>query len=208
MALIGRPLQEIIGGLEREVLDVLVEVSFRRRCYRGIAHRDTQRLRVVGLRDTDTGDYHLYITNIPPESLAAEDVRTVYAARWSVELLFRELKSEYRIDDLPSTRKPVVEALVYAAILTLLVSRRLLEALRSKSRALAERIPEQRWAKIFVSVAHDLLLLMTRPPRETHLISHLVCALLFHESVDPNRNRPPLIRAIELRRHAYRRKLA
>ena len=208
LALVGERLQDVLARLQREVLDVEVEVTFPRRSYGGRVHRDRQRLRVVGLKDEASGEYHLYCTNVASEKLAAEDVCAVYAARWQVELLFRELKSTYRIDELPSARRPVVEALVYAAILTFTVSRRLREAVRGKLRHFADRMPEQRWARLFAAVATDLLLLMTRPPRETRLTERLVSILLLHEAVDPNRDRPSLIHAVESRRHAYRPRTA
>ena len=208
LALVGEQLQDVLARLGHEVLDVEVEVSFPRRRYAGRVHHDTQRLRVVGLKDQVSGEYHLYCTNVAPEKLSAEDVRAVYAARWQVELLFRELKSTYRIDELPSARRPVVEALVYAAILTFTVSRRLREVVRAKLKQFADRMPEQRWARVIAAVAHDLLLVMTRPPRETRLIERLVSTLLLHEAVDPNRDRPSLIHAVEMQRHVYRPRTA
>ena len=207
-ARVGERLQDVLARLKCEVLDVEADVSFPRRRYAGCVHHDTQRLRVVGLKDEASGEYHLYCTNVAPDKLSAEDVRAVYAARWQVELLFRELKSTYRIDELPSARRPVVEALVYAAILTFTVSRRLREVVRAKLKQFADRMPEQRWARLFAAVAHDLLLLMTRPPRETRLMERLVSILLLHEAVDPNRDRPSLIHAVELRRHVYRPRTA
>ncbi|KUK51953.1 MAG: IS4-like transposase, partial [Desulfotomaculum sp. 46_296] len=40
-------------------------------------------------------EYHLYITDIMPEQLSAEDTALLYRARWSVELVFKELKRLY-----------------------------------------------------------------------------------------------------------------
>jgi len=202
--LIGRKLQDVLAELRRETLDVEVQVAFARRGYAGQRRRESLRLRVVGIKDAVSGDYHLYLTNIPPEKLEASDIRAVYAARWQVELLFKELKSTYRIDELPSQRRAVVEALIYAAILTFTVSRRLLAAVSAKLKHLTERLPAQRWARVFAAVAQDLLFLLLHPPRHAPLIARGVVAMLLHEAPDPNLNRPSLIRAIELRRHAYR----
>jgi IS4 transposase len=199
--LVGMHLRDILDRMQCEILDVMVEVSFPRRVYAGRVHRDTQRLRVVGIRNNTTAIYHLYITNVPVEILCAEDVGAVYAARWEIELLFKELKGQYRIEDLPSRKRPIVEALIYAAILTLIVSRRLLDLVRRKLRGLQHRFPERRWAAVFVSVAHDLLTLMVRPPRQTTLIARMLCELLLHEALDPHLDRPSLIHAVEMRRH-------
>lgn len=207
--LVGRRVYDVLDDLQRDVLDVTVEVSFAHRVYSGRRSRGRQLLRVVGVRDPETKRYHLYLTNVPVEGLAAEDVQRVYAARWEVELLFRELKSSYRMADMPSGKRHIVEALVYAGILTLLASRRLLAEVRRKlGKDAAARVPTQRWAAIFAAVAQDLLVLMVRPPRETRLIARQLATMVLHEAVDPNAARPPLLRAVETRAHAYHRKAA
>jgi len=205
----GLPLQEAIAGLKRGFVDVTVSVSFNRRGYDGNGgRRDHQHLRVVGVRDERSGEFHLYATNAPAEKLSAEDVRAVYACRWQIELLFKELKSHYRLEDLPSRNKHIVEALIFASLITALISRQLLAAVRKKLRRLAERTPEQRWATLFAACANDLLLIVLRARRHTlGLHSHLAGYLL-HEAVDPNVDRPGLVRSIEMRRHLYMRKAA
>ena len=56
----------------------------------------------------------------------ANDLAQLYACRWQVELVFKELKSHCRFDELPTRKAPVVEALLLASIITLLASRRVL----------------------------------------------------------------------------------
>ena len=112
-----------------------MDVRFKRRVYAGRVRYDVQSLRVVGIRDSGTGQHHFYITNLPVEKLAAEDIRATYALRWQIELLFKELKRYYRIDHMPSSKRHVVEILLYAAILTLIVSRRLLALVRASPRS-------------------------------------------------------------------------
>ena len=122
-----------------------------------------------------------------------------------MELLFRELKTHYRLEDLPSRKPEVVKALVYAAALTLLVSRRLLHALRQALGGRAERLKAHRWAAILTEVATDLLHLLLNPPRETRALRINLNRLLFHEAPDPNVNRPSLLQAVEAGIHRYRR---
>ena len=102
------------------------EMCIRDRVYRERRHRDAVQFRLVGIWNDEAGVYHLYITNVPPDRLDPEDIARIYAARWEVELLFKELKSHYRLDELPSGKRYVVEALVYTAFLTLIVSRAML----------------------------------------------------------------------------------
>jgi IS4 transposase len=204
VALVGAKLRDVVERLQREVLDVMVEVRFERRRYAGHVHRATQRLRVVGVRDAATDAYHLYVTNVPPDKLAAEDISATYALRWQVELLFKELKRHYRLEDMPSAKRHIVEALLFAAILTLVVSRRLLALVRQRLGELAERVPTQRWAAVLESVAQELLAVVLQPPRETRSLLKRISRTLLHEAVDPNKSRAPLLHAVEERRHAYR----
>lgn len=207
--LVGERLQEVLPRRKREVLDVEVTVTFSRRRYAGHRRREHMRLRLVAIKDKQAGDYHLYLTNIPPEKLAATDIQSVYASRWQIELLFKELKGTYRIDEVPSRRRCVVEALIYAALLTWMASRQLLHAVHAKlAITLQGRLPLRRFARVLLSIAHDILLIIIRPPRKTRMLLRDVSRLLLHESPDPNRDRPSLIPAIEMRRHAYRQKQA
>ncbi len=207
IAVVGEQLQDVIGRVQREVIDVMAEFPFKRRVYGGVRRGATQLLRVVGIRDEHTGKHHLYVTNVPVDKLAAEDVRCTYALRWQIELLFKELKSNYRMEDLPSRKKDVVESLLYAAILTLVVSRNLLNYVRRKLGELAERVPTQRWAAVLESLAHEILLLVLGPPRQLAWIDQRVSTTLLHEVVDPNAHRPGLLAQVEQGTHRYARQM-
>jgi putative transposase len=198
---VGETLRAVVDRLHREVLDVEVEVSFPRRAYRGRARRDRQRLRVVGARAPGQGGYFLYITNIPPEQLAAEDISAVYALRWEIELLFLEWKRCYRLDELPSQKRVIVEALLFAALLTWAVSRRLWFLLKQAHRAAAERLPLRRFAALVAEVAGDLLEVVLRPAGEAASLERRLSRVLRYEAQDTHRDRPSLLRAVEERRH-------
>jgi len=88
---------------------------------------DTKRFRVVGVRNEDADDYHLYVTNLSREEFFPADLAQIYRCRWEVELLFRELKTQYDLDEFDTSNEDVVKILLYAALLSLLVSRELLE---------------------------------------------------------------------------------
>jgi putative transposase len=197
--MLGRRVSEFVDRLQRQVIDAEVEVNVRRRAYAGVRHTDRERFRLVGVRDPATGEHHLYLTNIPPEKLSAEDVAQTYAARWAIELFFRELKRRYRIDDMPSTKRHIVEALVWAALITLIVSRELLAWLRHRLGQRGGRVPEERWAGLFAEVAGDLLRLMLAAPTVAALLTGELEVTLLHEAVDPNLGRALLLQRIEAR---------
>ena len=107
------------------------------------------------------------------------------------------------LDHLPSTKPKVVETLIYASILTLIVSQRLLPSLRRRLAFEAARLPEQRWAVLFASVAQDILRLVMWPPREIRRLQHELSVMLLQEVVDPNTNRLGLLEAIGVGQHRY-----
>jgi IS4 transposase len=121
----GKRWREVEPRLGRQLLDAEVEVDFRRRAYAGRRSRDTLTARLVAVWNEETRKYHVYLTNLPTDTLSAEEVAGLYACRWEVELVFKELKSEYALDRVNTSNRYVVEALLWASILTMVVSRRL-----------------------------------------------------------------------------------
>lgn len=157
---VGKRLSEVLPKLKRGVLDVEVEVSFRRRGYKGKRRGDSQRFRLVAVLNEETGKYHVYLTNISPDVLKAEDIAALYAARWEVELLFKECKSHYAFAEVKTENPRVVEALVWAGIVTLLVSRsvyRVVTQYYASDPEMLKRFTQLRWAAVFAENAADLL---------------------------------------------------
>jgi IS4 transposase len=66
---------------------------------------DSKLFRVVGVRDEDADDYELYITNLPREEFLPDELATIYSCRWETELLFRELKTQYELDEFDTNKK-------------------------------------------------------------------------------------------------------
>lgn len=195
--LVGCKVSEVLGRLKRETLDVVVEVAVKRRVYAGVRHTDRERFRLVGVRDPVTRTYHLYLTNIPPDRLSPKDIAQAYAARWVIELFFREWKSRYRAEDMPSSKRHVVEALLYAALVTLVVSRALLAELRKKLGTLGARVPDERWAALFAESAREILKIVLRRSADVLLLARDLDRALLHEAVDPNVRRALLRQRVE-----------
>jgi IS4 transposase len=152
----GEQIQDVVENLDREYIDVEVQAEFKRGKYNGTRSLDTKRFRVVGVLITDAYDYHLYITNLPREEFHPEEIATLYRCRWEAELLFRELRTQYKLDEFNTSKKHIVEILVYAALLSLLVSRELLDLITEHA---DDEIvfPPERWAATFRSHAQLIL---------------------------------------------------
>lgn len=177
----GKALQDVLGRLKRRVFEAIVEVKVKKRRYRGKRRTITREFRLVAIRNDDTNDYHLYLTNTDAERLCADDVTAVYALRWQVELLFKQLRQMGRIDHLPSTKAHIIEALIYGAILALALSNRLLEQLRR--RVPDRELPILRFYEVIRTYSYQLLLRVTAHRRPAPLD---LFGLLLHEAIDPN----------------------
>lgn len=153
----GKQFCDIESKLKREVLDVNVEIPFMRRAYRGKKRVDLQQFRLVAVYNVEAKAYHSYLTNIPTNDFNAKEIATLYSARWEIELIFKELKSRYGLDILPTANPDIVEALLWVGILTLIVSRRVHTLVYSANIENAPRYTYLRWATIFAEKSHRLL---------------------------------------------------
>jgi putative transposase len=152
----GQQLRGVLDDLDRKYIDVEVEVEFKRGPYNGTQSLDTKRFRVVGVLVTDDDDYHLYITNLVRKEFFPADLAEIHRCRWEVELLFRELKTQYELYEFDTGDEHVVKILLYAALLSLLVSRDLLDLITKQ--ADDELVfPTERWAATFRSHAQLIL---------------------------------------------------
>jgi IS4 transposase len=200
----GRTLAEAKARTRSDIVDFNVMMHYDHR--RPIKpHRDHRyiRLRVVGVWNEDYEQYHFYLTNIPVWKMKAEHVAAVYAARWEVELLFRELKSQYRLDQIPSKKKNVTEALIYAALLSLAASRRLHLAVRQQLRLDSSRMNFDRWAVLFSSISGDLLELLIGPKRYYRYLERRLTEFIRFEAEDPNVRRKTLVQNAQIGKMGY-----
>lgn len=125
----GESLQAVLEDLQRQEIDVRITLSFERK--RGSGASATRTFRLVGLRNEETDEYHLYLTNLARESYSAPDIAQLYRARWEVELLFKELKSRFGLDEIKTTDGYIIEALIIMAAISLMMSRVIVDELRS-----------------------------------------------------------------------------
>ncbi|MBU4222519.1 MAG: IS4 family transposase, partial [Euryarchaeota archaeon] len=161
----GKYLSEILPKLKRQMLDVEVEISFKKPNYNGKSktRTDTERFRLVAVYNKDEEKYHVYLTNISNDDLSPEDVAKLYGARWDIELIFKELKSRYDLDVVNTKNPQIVEAYIWIAILTLFISRRIYNIVRKHNpKEKMVRYTQLRWSTIFTENASDQLTLILR----------------------------------------------
>jgi len=125
----GESLQDVLDDLHRQEIDVRITLSFDRK--RGSCASTTRTFRLVGLRNDETEEYHLYLTNLGKDDYSAPDIAQLYRARWEVELLFKELKSRFGLDEINTTDAYIIEALIIMSAISLMMSRVIVDELRS-----------------------------------------------------------------------------
>jgi IS4 transposase len=191
--LVGKHVFEVVGDLCRKEIDVEVEVAVKRRPYRGTQSITPKRFRVVGVRDEDADDgYRLYITNLPSKKFSPAEVSALYRARWSVELLYREMKSRYELGSFQTEKPHIVRIQVLAALLTLVVSRAILRVFVDHAEECGDGVtfPPERWATTFRSVA--LLVLLDVAAAYDYSNPNLP-EFLYREAQQPAPSRPTLL---------------
>jgi IS4 transposase len=155
----GKPISECIQQLSGKDVDAVVKIAFKRRKYKGKQKKDEMRVRLVAVYNDEDEKHHIYITNIQKDVLNAKDIAKLYGARWDIELLFKELKSRYALDVLETKNVQIIEAFIWTAMLTLIVSRRIYSLVKNSTanpKKMA-RYTQLRWSKIFAQKAADLL---------------------------------------------------
>ncbi len=183
----GKKLDEVMGRLKRQVVDVMVEVQVPKRKYKGKRRFKTFQMRLVLVRNDETSKYHSYLTNLPVH-VSGQEVASLYKMRWEIELLFKALKSGGGgLVSIPGKREAVVKTLVWASLAKLLLSRLMLRRVRRGQRHKPGRFPEGRWEKRFAQLAGPLMnhLIPLRVPLPPDPIMHF----LLTEALDPNKHR-------------------
>jgi putative transposase len=161
----GKHLNEILPKLKGEVLDVEVEITFKRPNYNGKSktRMDSERFRLIAVYNVEEEKYHIYLTDISPDVLGPEDIAKLYGARWDIELVIKELKSRYDLDVVNTTKPHTIEAYIWISILTLLISRRIYNIVRKHSpKEKMVRYTQLRWSTIFTENADAQLTLILR----------------------------------------------
>ena len=62
--------------------------------------------------------WQVLLTNVPAETLSAQDIVEAYGLRWQIEIVFKSWKSHLGFEHIPQNASaPQVETLVYARLI-------------------------------------------------------------------------------------------
>lgn len=108
-------------NIQRQELDVRVEISFDRNTHSGSPKTVTRTLREVGTLDAKTWKYHSNLTNLDAETYAVGDTALLYRTQWEIWLLFKELKIRARLDEINTTDAYNIEVAIIIAEISVII---------------------------------------------------------------------------------------
>ena len=115
-----------------------------------------RRFRVIAIYNAAEKRYHRYVTNLPVERLSAEEITSVYALRWQVEIFFKALRQHHSFGEFPSGNKEIVDCFFWASILSYLVSHECRERV-SQEQSSYSSTPMIRWSQHFCSYFREFI---------------------------------------------------
>ena len=196
--LVGKRLKEVAGRLKRDVLDVEVEVAFKRRVYAGIRRTARRRLRLVAVRLPESSEYRLYLTNIDPalarRTRRRSDLRGTLADRAHLQRIEISLparraadsQSAYRRDPVARGRHHVASSVAGCSV-----------PCRNDCDARRTRCPNSAGQRSLPPPRQRPSISFVLPPRVSKVIARRLESMLLHEAPDPNRSRQLLIERVE-----------
>ena len=152
--------------------------------------------RLVGVFNTRANCWHLYVTNLPVDEFSPEELALLYRSRWEVELLFKELKGTHRLDELTSARQEVVLTLLYATLLSLLVTRVLARQVEEADDKRARRLSLRILSSYLIQHAKFLAKAILRGGRSLGSRLNEVLDDIGRTCRDPNPQRPSVLASL------------
>jgi len=146
-----------------------------------------QRIRRINANDKKKGKstsektkalqaFNLYISNAPISMLEGKHFRKLYCIRWQVELIFKNWKSNFGLDEFTGIREERIRCMVYAKLLMIFLLTRLSCWIRNivwleKKRELSEF----RFTKHVIVKANEWLrLIILEPENVTKFITNII----------------------------------
>lgn len=122
--------------------------------------------RVIGFWNPVGKKYHWYVTNL---LVAAELIYPLYRLRWQIELIFKSLKTTFRLADLTSANTNIIHVLLFSALIATIIAHPIAFILAEELKASREAAPSSQRAAMLISGCARLFINFLLSGRETHL---------------------------------------
>jgi len=120
----GKDIYETMKTLKGRDIDATVTLNYLKKNLNGKNSDTPFELRFIAIYDSELEEYYIYLTNLSRE-YKADAIAGLYSLRWDIELIFKEIKSEYGTGKIKTKNEYLMEILLKIPILTLIISRKL-----------------------------------------------------------------------------------
>jgi len=154
-----------------------------------------RRFRVIGIpvaKNSNGQPGWIWLATNLPETVAPSTVGAFYRLRWSIETMFRALKSVGRLDELESGHPIIVKAFIAATLIGLVLSQGICAAMRA-ARPRCEPSLLRVFALLLANLDRLATAFHTGWPQYTRALEQFITAL-WREGVNPNPGRPYALR--------------
>jgi hypothetical protein len=75
--------------------------------------------------------FNVYFSNIPKEGLLMSNFRKLYGSRWQIELVFKNWKSNFKLDKISGFKEERIKCMLYSKLILIVISTKLISQLRN-----------------------------------------------------------------------------
>lgn len=161
--LIGLSVRDVLARLPQGPVVMEVTVSFRRRKYlKKVGNLNFTNYYCFANFNHQSKKWHAYLTNLSPDQFTVDEVCALYGFRWTIELLFKEMKSDNELGQKKSVNQHLSESLLYAALIRTTTSRECyMLVLKHFKAGIGDMIPPLLWSRIFREHLNEMALILT-----------------------------------------------
>ena len=154
----GLSVHDVLARLPHTPVVMEVTISFRRRKYRNkVGKIDSGQYYCFADFNHSTKKWHVYLTNLSPDDFTVEEICALYGFRWTIEMLFKEMKSDNELGQKKSVNQHLSESLIYVALIRTTISREFyLLVIKHVSLGARDRIHPLLWSRIFLEHLHEM----------------------------------------------------
>lgn len=155
---IGKPVKEVLSLLPPGEVAMEVTVNFRRRKYKKKTGKlDSYDFICVAQYNDEAQRWHTYLTNLDLDSFSVKEICALYAFRWTIELLFKEIKSDNELGKFKSVNIYLNESMIFTSILRTIITRRFyLLAIQHQQLSDFSKIHPLLFSRIFIENIRDI----------------------------------------------------
>lgn len=103
------------------------------------------------------------MTNLAHERFSADDIYELYRFRWAIELIFKELKSDYDLGKMFLGNEPMALIHIYSMLIRFIISRELFCWIVSSTRKNdKDKYTPLLWSKVFTEKALEFLSILNQ----------------------------------------------